>query len=88
MQSERGRDWDEITTEIVEDNAMLITKARDAANTLNDAYPDESAVTWREILNPRQSKGPEPVLKEKDEDENEDNANQNGEGDETGNDNE
>ena len=53
LQSERGRDWDEITSEIVEDNSLLITKAMDAAKQLNDLYPDDSSIDWKQILNPR-----------------------------------
>jgi capsid protein len=46
--AERGLNWDKISTEITEDNAMLIEKAFLKAQELNEKYP-ELKVTWREI---------------------------------------
>ena len=67
LQSERGRDWDEVTSEIVDDNALLITKAMDKAGEVNGSYPNATPVTWQQILNPR-GKGvaPEKEFKEED----------------------
>jgi len=46
--AERGIDWRDLATEIVEDNAMLIEKAHVTATSLNEKYEGLS-VTWREI---------------------------------------
>ncbi len=45
---ERGMDWDDLSTEIVEDNAQLIRKAHEKATELNNAHEGLS-VTWREV---------------------------------------
>jgi len=46
--AERGMEWSDLSTEIVEDNADLIEKAHQKAVELNKKYP-ELSVTWREI---------------------------------------
>lgn len=46
--AERGLDWDRLSTEITEDNAMMIEKAYQQADRLNKLYPD-LGITWREI---------------------------------------
>lgn len=46
--AERGTDWDDLSTEIVEDNAILIRKAYEMAVELNKEFP-ELNVTWREV---------------------------------------
>lgn len=47
--AERGSyDWDRLSTEICEDNAMMIEKAHLKAEELNKRYPGLN-VTWREI---------------------------------------
>lgn len=46
--AERGIDWDDLSTEIVEDNAQLIEKAFRAAEELNRRMPGLGA-TWREL---------------------------------------
>ena len=46
--AERGMEWNDLSTEIVEDNAELIEKAFLKADELNKKYPDLT-VTWREI---------------------------------------
>lgn len=48
LHAERGRDYDEVLEEIVEDRARLIRAAIDAADGINGDYP-EAGVTWREI---------------------------------------
>lgn len=45
---ERGMDWDELSTEIVEDNALMIRKAWEKAQELNKEFPGLN-VTWREV---------------------------------------
>lgn len=45
---ERGLDYDDLTTEIVEDRATLVLKALDAADEINKQYPD-AEVHWREL---------------------------------------
>ncbi len=45
----RGRDWDEISTEIVEDNGKAILKALAKAEEITKAYPD-AGVHWRELI--------------------------------------
>ncbi|MEO1526727.1 MAG: phage portal protein [Planctomycetota bacterium] len=51
IQGARGRDWEEIAPEIVEDKGMLIELAIEKANAINQKYAD-AGVTWREILGP------------------------------------
>jgi len=46
--AERGMDWEDLSTEIVEDNALMIEKAYQKAEQLNEQYP-ELHVTWREV---------------------------------------
>lgn len=49
IQGARGRDWDEVAVEIVEDKAKLITLAMEKARAINDQFPDEN-ITWRDLL--------------------------------------
>lgn len=44
----RGIDWDDLSTEIVEDNVLLVTKAHKAAEKLNGKFPGLN-VSWREL---------------------------------------
>lgn len=47
----RGWDWDEVSQEIVEDNAKAIRRARDKARELNADLEDETErVHWRELI--------------------------------------
>lgn len=49
--SERSCTWDDLSTEIVEDNALAITKAKLRAREMNQDVSDPSErVTWREVL--------------------------------------
>lgn len=50
LHAERGRDWNAIATETIEDNAFAIRKAREAAQKLNGEIDDGSPVHWRELL--------------------------------------
>lgn len=45
---ERGIDYDDLTTEIVEDRASLVLKALEATDSINKQYPD-AGLTWREL---------------------------------------
>ena len=49
LHGEGGRDWDEITTETVEDNAAAIIKAKKKAKAINKAFPDDTPLHWREL---------------------------------------
>lgn len=49
LQADLGRDWDEVSTQIVEDNAMIIRKAIQARNLITQEFPGET-LDWREIL--------------------------------------
>lgn len=48
LHAESGRDWDDISTEIVEDRSKLIEKAIEAAKKLSAAAGDE--ISWRELV--------------------------------------
>jgi lambda family phage portal protein len=50
LQQAHSRDWDEISTEMVEDYASAIRKAKRMAITLNGEFPDDDPVHWRELL--------------------------------------
>jgi lambda family phage portal protein len=56
QQAERGLDWEDVSTEIIEDKALLVSKALERAQALNAAYP-EARIDWRELCN-YQSKAP------------------------------
>ena len=49
LHGEGGRDWDEITSETVEDTGLAIMKAKAKAAEINTMYPDETPVHWREL---------------------------------------
>ena len=50
VQQERGDNWDTTSTEIVEDNALAIRKAKKAAAEINADFPDDPPVQWRELM--------------------------------------
>jgi len=50
LHAERGREWEEIARELVEDNAMAIAGAMKAAAALNATAPEGQQVHWRELL--------------------------------------
>lgn len=50
LHGSRGRDWDEIANEIVEDNATAIIKAKKRAERINRAVNDGQPVHWRELI--------------------------------------
>ena len=47
--AEAGLDWEDLTTEIVEDNSMAIIKAKQVAEAINKRFKDDP-VHWREII--------------------------------------
>jgi capsid protein len=50
LNRERSSDWDELSTEIVEDNALAIRKAKREAQQINKEFDDGQPVHWRECL--------------------------------------
>ncbi|MDE2472036.1 MAG: hypothetical protein KGL35_25725, partial [Bradyrhizobium sp.] len=50
LQAERGREWTDVATEIVEDNAFAIRAAKKAAKQINAEFPDDDPVHWREMI--------------------------------------
>jgi len=50
LHAERGREWEEIAREIVEDNVLAISAAMKAAAVLNASAPEGQQVHWREVL--------------------------------------
>lgn len=57
--AERGLDWDDLTTETVEDRAQLIEKAIDRARRTKEKYP-EAEVTWRDYAFGQPAAPPQP----------------------------
>lgn len=49
IQAERGRDWEEIALETIEDNAFAIVAAKKKAAQINKRFP-EDPVHWRELV--------------------------------------
>lgn len=50
LHAERGRDWEDIAAEIVEDNALAIRLAKRTALAVNAEFEDDAPVHWRELL--------------------------------------
>ncbi len=50
LHAERGREWTQLATEIVEDNVFAIRLAKQAAAKLNSEFKDSEPVHWREII--------------------------------------
>ena len=51
LHAELGQDFGDVSTEIVEDNGMLITKAMEQAKAINGTLQDGvEPVTWQEVL--------------------------------------
>lgn len=49
IQASRGRDWEEVSAEIVADNALLIRRAIEEAEAIEADFPD-CGVNWRELI--------------------------------------
>ena len=47
----RGQDWNTVSDEIVEDNMVMIIKAKRAAMEINETLQDGQPVHWRELAN-------------------------------------
>jgi lambda family phage portal protein len=50
LQQSHSRDWDDVSSEMVEDYALAIGKAKRRAALLNAEFPDDDPVHWRELL--------------------------------------
>jgi capsid protein len=52
LHARRGRDYDDVLQETVEDNGKLLSAMESKAIELNNQYPS-ARFTWRDVLNPR-----------------------------------
>jgi len=50
LHAARGKDWEEIVDESVDDNAYAIEKAAKQAAAINAAFPNAPAVNWRDLI--------------------------------------
>jgi len=50
LHAARGKDWEEIAEESIEDNAFAIQKAQSQAAKINAAFPDGPKITWRDLI--------------------------------------
>lgn len=50
LHAERGREWDEVSSESIEDNSQAIIKAKKAAASINKKFPEDPPVQWRELI--------------------------------------
>lgn len=51
IQAARGRDWETVAEEIVNDHTYAVTRAKQAAQEINDQFPDDAhPVAWRDLL--------------------------------------
>lgn len=50
LHAARGKDWEEIAEETIEDNAYAIERAAAQAAKINTAFPESPAVTWRDLI--------------------------------------
>ena len=50
LHNARGNDWDDVKTEIIEDNGSAISEAMTAAIELNNQFPTQPQVTWRDLI--------------------------------------
>jgi capsid protein len=50
LHASRSLDWDRVSTEIVEDNALAIRKAKNEAEKVNAEFADGNPVHWRELI--------------------------------------
>jgi capsid protein len=51
LHAERGRDVEKINKESIEDNARAISEAKTTAASLNQKFPNDPPVQWRELIN-------------------------------------
>lgn len=50
LHAERGREWEGLAIEMVEDNGFAIRRAKKEAAAINAEFPDDAPVHWRECL--------------------------------------
>jgi hypothetical protein len=50
MHAARGKDWEEVSEEIIADNSYAIERATSRANELNKQFPDSPKLTWRDLI--------------------------------------
>jgi hypothetical protein len=50
LHAARGKDWEEIAEESIEDNAFAIQKAQAQAAKLNAAFPESPPINWRDLI--------------------------------------
>lgn len=50
LQAEQGREWSQVASEIVDDNALAITLAKKKQNEINAEFEDGNPVHWRELI--------------------------------------
>lgn len=50
MHAARGKDWETIAEEIIDDNVYAITKAQTKAEEVNASYPNSPPLTWRDLI--------------------------------------
>lgn len=51
LHAERGREWETVADETIEDLAYAIRKAKAIAQKINSEYKDDAPVHWRELIN-------------------------------------
>jgi lambda family phage portal protein len=50
MHAARGKDWEEISEEIIADNFYAISRAQKQAEALNKQFPNGPMLTWRDLI--------------------------------------
>jgi len=50
MHAARGKDWEEVSDEIVEDNGYAISNAMKTAEKINADNPTQSPISWRDLM--------------------------------------
>ena len=50
LHAERGRDWEDLQQEIVEDYAMAVEAAKQRAMQINEKYDDGQPVHWQQLM--------------------------------------
>lgn len=50
MHAARGKDWETISDEIIEDNSYAIERAQKQADKINEAFPNGPMLTWRDFI--------------------------------------
>ena len=50
MHAARGKDWETIAEEIIDDNVYAIEKAQAKADTHNQKFPQAPPLSWRDLI--------------------------------------